>query len=134
MKAFPLYPGTGQQRMPSGKRGPRYVFITSERTTSLRLHRYGIGTPAEFTWSGGRCGPDPAGDMGASVPGFLPNLTSSFEHLTEHDDIGTQEFVDACESVFPIFNALGEAWGFLLAPRPPRPCRGVIYEPPMYFF
>ncbi|KAK2079908.1 hypothetical protein QBZ16_002303 [Prototheca wickerhamii] len=39
--------------------------------------------------------------------------SSSFEHLTEHDDIGTQEFVDACESVFPIFNALGSV--FLLA-------------------
>lgn len=48
--------------------------------------------------------------MGVAAPGFLPNLTSSFERLAQRDDIGTQEFVDACESVLPIFNALGKSY------------------------
>ena len=40
---------------------------------------------------------------------FLPNLTQAFKSIDVNNAIATQEFVDACARVEPIFDHIGTA-------------------------
>lgn len=49
--------------------------------------------------------------MAHEGPEFLPRLTAAFVELGTRDVLETREFADACVTVLPIFNYLGEKAG-----------------------